>query len=127
MPTIETRIRTEAASKIRVRITGRSRSKNGFDITFAKLPDNVTASGGYRKNVPSKREAMAHLLTVLRCMSPIEISIAPAKRRFKLGPGGICDSFACEMVHAKEKDPVCYNCGSHKSVHPQPPVRAGKK
>lgn len=120
MPSIEDKIRAEAAAKIRVRITGRSRSQHGFDITFSKLADNTgTGSGGYRKNVPAKRRALAHLLTVLRCMNPIEISIAPAKKP-KLKAGGICDRFQSERFAgtAEEmKDPVCVNCGSHKSLH----------
>jgi hypothetical protein len=114
---IQERIRAEAAAKIRVRITGRSRSSTGFDVTFSKLADNTgTGSGGIRKNVPSKQQALTHLLTVLRCMNPIEITVAPAKK-FKLGKGGVCNRFESERFTEDGVEPVCVNCGSYKNEH----------
>lgn len=80
MKTLEEKIRAEAASKIRVRITSRKRSAKGFNVTFAKAADTSTgAGGGYQKHAVTKREALQNLFAVLRCMSPIEISIAPRK------------------------------------------------
>ncbi len=79
--TIVARIRREAAAKIQVRITKRVRSRSGFDITFSKVKDQTGTGGGYRKQAQTRREALQHLLAVLRCMSPIEISVTPSRNR----------------------------------------------
>lgn len=64
---IEDRIRKAAASKIKVRITTRKRSANGFTV----------AIGGAADTVPTKAQALQTLLARVRCLTTVNISITP--------------------------------------------------
>jgi hypothetical protein len=66
---IEDRIRKAAASKVRVKITGRVRSKKGFIVNFP----------GGCCTVITKAEALQMLLAKVRCSNRLDFEITPRK------------------------------------------------
>lgn len=80
--TIEERIRAIALSKIKVRITGRTRSKTGFEVVAPTFEETEFNGGQFkvvirRINIhfKSKQEALQNMLARVRCMSQIQITI----------------------------------------------------
>lgn len=72
--TIEQRIRKIAASKIKVRITGRTRSRGGFYVHYPIEKEAGTIALACQI-ARTKREALAVLVTKLRCMPEMELEI----------------------------------------------------
>ena len=72
--TIQQRIRQTARSKIKVTITGRTRSKGGFYVWFPAPRDNELPIGGC-VTAKTKREALQLLLAKARCFAELEFSI----------------------------------------------------
>lgn len=66
---IEAKIRTAAQSKVKVRITNRKRSKNGF---LVKYPD------GRFYYAHTKSEALQNMLATTRCFQTHEFTLSPA-------------------------------------------------
>jgi hypothetical protein len=71
---IEDRIREIASSKIKIRITGRTKSSNGFIIEEIRDGIVVTINQAW-----SKAEALQFLLAKVRCMDVTRLNIKVSK------------------------------------------------
>lgn len=74
--TIEDRIRKVVASKIKVRITGRTRSPEGFCISIVCTAGNPIEVE-HLEMAPTKAQALQRMLAIVRCMKTIKFSITP--------------------------------------------------
>lgn len=70
---IEDQIRAKAHWKIRVWITGRTRSRKGFTVTIGIIGDTTCRTFHAR----TKKEALAILLAEVRCLPQLQLRILP--------------------------------------------------
>lgn len=77
--TIEDRIRQASKRRVRVNITGRTRSSTGFEVEFPE--DTAAGLMLCTRTVPTKAEALSILLVKAQCAPTLNFTIKPAKKK----------------------------------------------